>query len=70
MFACAFFMVFHLMVLLLDDGLDMNRALQQDAEGKEYRKTLYSNPGYVNAVQKFIKYLSEKDVLVQSMHSI
>lgn len=61
--ACSFFLVFHLLTLLLEEKLDMNLALQQDGEGKEYRRRMYANPKYVRAVQKFMKFLAKKDAL-------
>lgn len=65
-FVAAFYLVFHLMVLLLDDGfqLDMNLALEISDNGDAYRsKILYGNPRYIHAVQKFIKFLNHKQLL-------
>lgn len=62
-FSCAFYLVFHLMVLLLDHNLDMELALRRDENGRDYRKRLYSTPKYVSTAQKFIKFLSKTNSL-------
>lgn len=65
-FVAEFYLVFHLMVLLLDDGtkLDMNLALEDSNKGEAYRReVLYGNSRYISAVRKFMKFLSGKNIL-------
>lgn len=65
-FLAAFYLVFHLMVLLLDDDvkLDMTLALETSDKGDAYRsEVLYGNTKYINAVTKFLKFLNHKQWL-------
>lgn len=65
-FVAAFYLVFHLMVLLLDDGitLDMTLALETSEKANAYRsQILYGNTKYINAVKKFLKFLNHKQWL-------